>query len=214
MSKPFSENELYSQLASDRTWRVKELSDLKSAIKEADGPRQRVLLRALVAIAYAHWEGHVRLASEKYLTHVALRKLPLSALTRQFTRNAFLPQIKAAASHGFDERGELVDRILGAGELRFARVNADLISTRSNLNFSVFADICLICGIQPELFREEETFIDTILLKRRNSIAHGEETFVGIEELDSLSDRIVALMRRFGDELANLAALGRYRAES
>ena len=46
-------------------------------------------------------------------------------------------------------------------------------------------------------------FIDVILLKRRNSIAHGEETFVDSNELDTLIAEGVGPMRSFKDALQN-----------
>jgi len=54
--------------------------------------------------------------------------------------------------------------------------------------------------------------VDIFLLKRRNSIAHGEDTFVDIEDLDELANETIALMRAFSTELDNCAQLQSYRA--
>ncbi|MBC3943044.1 MAE_28990/MAE_18760 family HEPN-like nuclease [Sphingomonas albertensis] len=210
MSKPYSENELYDQLASDRTWRVKEISDLKNAIRTADTAGQRVLLRSLVAIAYAHWEGHIRYSSYKYLLHISLRKLPLASLEKQFLKNFFYSQFNSQAHSSLKAKGELIDKIMSSDAIRYARVNEDLINTKSNLNFETFSEICAVCGLDPGSFAEEENFVDVILLKRRNAIAHGEETFVDLDDLDDLSDRTIKLMRRFSDDLSNRATLKSY----
>ncbi len=74
MSKPFRDTDFSEQITMDRNWRLKEISDLKSAILRADDSLRRVLLRALTTVCYAHWEGYVRFAARKYLEHVALRK--------------------------------------------------------------------------------------------------------------------------------------------
>jgi len=60
MSKPRTKDDLYHQLESGRTWRLKEISDLKTITLRSDSAAQKVLLRAMVAICYAHWEGYVR----------------------------------------------------------------------------------------------------------------------------------------------------------
>jgi hypothetical protein len=91
MSKPYSEADFSAQITQDRSWRLKEISDLKTAILRADDNLRRVLLRALIAICYAHWEGYVRFAARKYLEHVALRKFQYGDLNRQFLRNTFSP---------------------------------------------------------------------------------------------------------------------------
>jgi hypothetical protein len=56
------------------------------------------------------------------------------------------------------------------------------------------------------------TFVNIFLLERRNAIAHGEDTFVGIEDLDELANGTVALIRTFGDLLENSIYLRRYRS--
>ena len=205
MSKPYLEADLSDQLAQDRNWRLKEISDLKSAARLADASLRTVLLRALVAICYAHWEGSVRFASRKFLEHIALKGLMYGKLDRQFLRNYFLPRLAtlARSRSSVSERCAIVDQILAATDVRFSRVNDEIINTRANLNFEVFADICLICGVPIAFFAAEETFINVVLLKRRNAIAHGEDTMIGIGDLDVLATQTISLMRGFGDALEN-----------
>lgn len=212
VSKPYSDEDLALQLSRDLTWRIKEISDLKSAVLLSDNIARPALLRALVTVAYAHWEGHIKFSAQKYLTHVAMRKLAYSSLARQFFRNDFLPKLAAIGQKNFKERGELVDAILDGGDRRFVHVNESLVNTKSNLNFEVLCDICRVCGTDPTIFVDYENFIDVILLKRRNSIAHGEDTFVGLEDLNSLTEQTIGLMRMFSNDLQAKAHLGHYRA--
>jgi MAE_28990/MAE_18760-like HEPN len=213
MSKPYSEDEFSAQITEDRSWRLKEISDLKNAIDRADEQLQQVLLRALITICYAHWEGYIRFAARKYLEHIALRKFQYAVLDRQFFRNYFLPRLSALSTSktSIAERCALIDDVLSFSDRRFSHVNEDLINTKANLSSDVFADICLVCGIPSEILLENRTFIDVVLLKRRNEIAHGEDTFVVVEDLDEITNKIVALMRQFGDLLENRIYLKEYR---
>ncbi|TFW10429.1 hypothetical protein E4K72_00945 [Oxalobacteraceae bacterium OM1] len=214
MSKPYSEANFSAQIIEDRNWRIKEISDLKLAIRRGDESLQRVLLRALVAICYAHWEGYVRFSAKKYLEHVALRRFQYAALDRQFFRNYFLPRLAALSTSktSIMERCALVDEILNASERRFTKVNDDLINTKANLNFDVFSDICLVCGVSAEQFADKSSFIDIFLLKRRNAIAHGEDTMVALDDLDTIAQDTIGLMRSFGDALENHVVLQTYKA--
>jgi len=213
MNRPYTEADFSAQIIDDRNWRIKEISDMKAAVVRGDENLQRVLLRALVAICYAHWEGYVRFAAKKYLEHIALRKFPYSKLDRQFFRNYFLPRMAALSTSKFSvsQRCALIDEILSSSGNRFSKVNEDLINTRANLNFEVLTDICLVCGIPIQRFTEKATFIDIVLLKRRNAIAHGEDTFVGINTLEELTSQAIELMRAFGDELENRVVLKTYK---
>lgn len=213
MSKPYTESDLSSQIIEDRNWRIKEISDLKAAIRRADSNLQKVLLRALVTICYAHWEGYVRFSARKYLEHVALRRLQFGELDRQFLRNYFLPRLAALSTtkSNIAFRCALIDEILDSSDRRFSKANDDLVNTKANLNSDVFTDICLVCGVPILRFADRTTFIDVVLLKRRNAIAHGEDTLVALDDLDEVSGGTIALMRAFGDELENRVVLKTYK---
>jgi hypothetical protein len=213
MSKPYTEEDFSVQITEDRSWRLKEISDLKTAVDRADDNLGRVLRRALVAICYAHWEGYVRFAARKYFEHIALRKFKYSELDRQFLRNYFMPRLAAlsASNKSLAERCALVDEILDASEERFSKVNEKLVETKANLNFDVFTDVCLVCSVQASMFADKEDFINLFLLKRRNEIAHGEDTFIAIEDLDELTNGTITIMRTFGDALENHVHLKDYR---
>jgi hypothetical protein len=214
MSKPYSDTDFSAQIIEDRSWRLREISDLKTAIIRADDNLRLVLLRAMVAICYAHWEGYVRFAARKYLEYIALRKFQYRDLDRQFLRNYFLPRLSALSNSKASvvERCALVDEILNSSERRFARVNEDLVNTKANLSFDVFSDICLVCSVPSQDFIDKAAFVDVFLLKRRNAIAHGEETFVKIEDLDELANDTVIMMRAFGDALENHVYLKDYKS--
>lgn len=213
MSKPYTEDDLSRQLQQDRTWRLKEISDLKSITKRSDEIAQIVLLRALIAICYAHWEGSVRFAARRFFEHVALKRLQYRELDPQFRRNYFLPRLAALSvtKTSLSERCALVDDILVSSDRRFSRAGHDLVNTRSNLTSEVFRDICLVCGIAFGQFEKEAHFIDVMLLKRRNEIAHGEDTRIGIEDLEDVTNRTLTLMRSFGNCIENRVYQREYR---
>jgi len=214
MSKPYSEADFSAQITEDRSWRIREISDLKAAINRGDANLRRVLLRGMITICYAHWEGYVRFAARKYLEHVALRKFQYRDLDRQFLRNYFLPRLATLSTSktSVAARCVLVDEILNSSERRFSRVNEGLVNTKANLSFEVFTDICLVSSVPTAAFADKREFIDAFLLRRRNSIAHGEDTFVAIEDLDDLTSETVAIMRSFGDALENNVYLKAYKS--
>ncbi|WP_083340686.1 MAE_28990/MAE_18760 family HEPN-like nuclease [Chromobacterium vaccinii] len=213
MSKPYTEEVLSDILDQDRTWRIKEISDLKTAALRADRILQKVLLRALIPICYAHWEGYVRFSARKYLEYVAIRKLQFGNLDRQFLRNHFLPRLAALSSSKSNifDRCNLIDEILNSTDIRFSKVNEDIVSTKANLKSEVLCEICLICGISFDRFADKKTFIDVFLLKRRNAIAHGEDVMIDVSDLNVLTNETISLMRLFSDALEDNAYQGRYK---
>ena len=205
MSKAYLESQLAEQLDSDLTWRLRELSDLKSAISNSQKNARSVLLRSLVTMIYAHWEGHVRYCAIKYFEHVTIRKHLYNQLERQLYINAFLSRIDALylSRASIVEGCRLVSQILDSSGDRFSYINPSLVDTRSNLSFAVVNDMCMICAIDSSYFEERQTFIDKILLKRRNAIAHGEELVVNSDDMDELIENGIGLMRAFKDLIQN-----------
>lgn len=213
MTRPRTPELLGEFLGSDRVWRIRELSDLKSAIRRSDRIGRRVLLRALVTIAYAHWEGYVRSAAKGYLEFVATRNLRYEALHPQFLRNHFIPRLATlyGAKKNFGDSCKIVDEILAGASLQFGKVDESIVSTRSNLSTAVMRDICLVCGVDSTPYDSLASFIDKILLDRRNAIAHGENAFIDDGQIDEIVETTVTLMRSFGDQLENAAVTSAYR---
>lgn len=205
MSKPYNEATLSDQLDSDLNWRRKELSDLKLAIKSADTLARPVLLRALVTIAYAHWEGYVRTCANKYFQYITIRKKTFKDLEIQLYKNSFLNRLEALfqSKASIESRCELIKEILQSENQRFSFINPSLIDTKSNLNTDVVRDICMICGIDYTPFEDKRSFIDIFILKRRNAIAHGQSEIISDLDVDTIIDDMLGLMRTFKDQIEN-----------
>jgi hypothetical protein len=214
MTKPYTQQELSDQFDSDLIWRRKELSDMKAAIKTADATSKSVLLRALITMCYAHWEGYVRVCANAYFEHITLRKLQFSTLERQLYLNSFLVRLDTMnrTRLSIDARCKLVNDILGGTGARFGYLHPDLIDTKSNLSADVIKDICLICGIDSTHFEDRRPFIDIIVLKRRNAIAHGRQEYIKEADIDDLVAGTLALMKHFSSLLENKIYMKTYLA--
>jgi hypothetical protein len=72
--------------------------------------------------------------------------------------------------------------------------------------------ICAVCGVDPQPYLDNSDYIDDKLLKRRNAIAHGEDIFVPVDDLKSITDPAIDLMRCFGNALENALVMKKYLA--
>jgi hypothetical protein len=214
MSKPYTEQILSDQFDADLVWRRKELSDIKSAVRLADAQAKHALLRALITMCYAHWEGFVRTCANKYFEYLALRRLPYAAFERQIYVNSFLTRLDALrkSGSGVEQRCKLVNDILDGATGRFGFLNPTLIDTKSNLSTDTINDICLICAVDSAYFESKRPFIDVIVLKRRNAIAHGQQEFIQESDIDPLVGETLALMVHFRTLLENKIYTRAYRA--
>jgi hypothetical protein len=214
MSKTYTQQDLSDQFDSDLIWRRKELSDIKATIRRADAASKPVLLRALITMSYAHWEGYVRVCANRYFEYLMLRKLQYSALERQIYVNSFLGRLDTMNKTrlGIEARCKLVNDILDSTGDRFEYIQPDLIDTRSNLSADAIKDICLICGVDGAYFEDRRSFIDIFVLRRRNAIAHGQLEYISEADIDGFVADTLALMQHFRSLLENKVCMRTYLA--
>lgn len=86
----------------------------------------------------------------------------------------------------------------------FDTMGKRFINTNSNLNYSMFEEIMSIIGIENRYTLLKE-YIDGVLLKNRNSIAHGERITLNREEFMDVVDRVNNIMINYKDEILDSA---------
>src|SRR5215471_17572405 len=199
-------------ITSDLTWRIREISDIRSTAATASLPR--AILRASVPLMYAHWEGHVSVVSRAYLDFLALRRLRYSNLTQSFRLNAFFATIRrmTQARASYLEQVAFLSNVVDSGESQLRTVDGDILSTRSNLNSAVLQDLCCFLSLDIAQFESDFDFLDKILLYRRNNIAHGQFIEIDIDTLRDMSERVIEMMRKFNNLVDNEVNLQGYRA--
>lgn len=204
--------ELSDRLASDLIWRKKELTVLSKLATTATPDREAVLVRSLVAILYAHWEGFLRTAGDSYLEYLRRRRLKYSDLTTNFVALGLQARVREAASRtNLEELMQLFDAFRNGLEQR-SRLPKLSVDAESNLSSRVLKDMTTSLGINYEAFELKKVLIDERLLRNRNHVAHGD--FLEVDAADALvlKDEIVGLMELFRDEIENAVAQTRYRA--
>jgi hypothetical protein len=206
-------DEFSHMITSDLTWRIREISDLRTAIRRMDAAFRPSVLRAGVPLIYAHWEGHVIVVARAYVDFLAIRRPAYGAIKAGFRLNEFFAELKSLrhTELNYRQKIDLIMRIAASETTQFRRVNPEVISSRSNLNSDVLQDLCYYLSIDAENFRDDFDFIDSILLHRRNNIAHGQFININEDSLVEMSDRVIKIMRMFNNAIENDVILGDYR---
>lgn len=210
---PRTLEELSDHLSRDIAWRKRELSSLKRNIAlSKDDLAQRLLLRAGVAVLYAHWEGFVKEASGAYLDFVSRRRLTYDQLAINFVALDIKRQIDAAAQNDDQEARIEIVRFLTTSRSSKRSTLPREMDTRSNLNSKILKGIILMLGLDYSFFKDNEHLIDLKLLEMRNKIAHGNYLLVDTESFAELQVKTLAMMEDFRNQIDNAAVLEAYKA--
>lgn len=73
--------EFDDELDSDMSWRKKEISVLYMLAQKKD---DEVLLKSLILLIYAHWEGFIKRSSKIYLKYISDKNIKIDRLENNF----------------------------------------------------------------------------------------------------------------------------------
>ncbi|MFG6441418.1 MAE_28990/MAE_18760 family HEPN-like nuclease [Roseateles sp. LKC17W] len=205
-------SDLIDRIAQDLIWRRKELTDLKALIHESEGEiRSRVVIRAAVALLYAHWEGFVKKASSYYLEFVASHRLPYAQLAPNFVGIKLRTMFNTlGASNKISAGNEIADFFCTNINQQSNIPYKSAVDTKSNLSSTVLLDILEALGLDKAPFATRLAFIDTNLVNPRNHIAHGEDVGLTMDEYLELHTAVIALIETYRNEVENSSVLRRY----
>lgn len=202
-----SGQQLFDHLDRQMSWRSKEIYELTSAVKRAEGRNVNVHVRCGVALLYAHWEGFIKDSANSYVNYLSHRADASNSLIPSLIALSLRAKFSEASS---SSRAKvvvpmvkyLIDNLGSPVDLPRARG----ISTESNLSSAVFENIAGWIGLNTERYSARYPIIDDVLLPSRNGIAHGEHLVVSKERYLSLVEEVALLMRMFKIDIENSVA--------
>lgn len=225
-------NILDSLLIEDLTWRKLEVSEL---ITLAEMEEKNVLLKSIILLLYAHWEGYVKKSSKTYLKYVSENRNIVSDLTDNFKYVALKGLSKEVynSSNSLNLSNEIkfvlkleeintktIDQILRI-DLENEREKT-IVETHDNLTPDVFKKIIDILGLTYlDGYELKKLHIDNKLVTYRNSIGHGNRKLsnnqdfqLEINKLKELKEIIFTIIENFREDIFQYAKEQYYLKEN
>lgn len=200
--------EFETTLDEDLSWRRREFTTLKFMIKESRLHQKEVLLRAAIALLYAHWEGHIKHCSLVYLTLLNTLGVNYCDMTENFLQLSLSEKFKKGFSiKKFSSQKEIYQYLTAEQKTRFSVSENIVIDTESNLKYEVVFNILEQLGLDSSIFELKENFINSKLLKCRNAIAHGDRIDSSILEdtYQELEEELLSMIETFQNSIRNAA---------
>lgn len=184
------------QLEDDLDWRQAELASLKSqVIKATNGSvMHQVLLRAMWALLYAHYEGFCKFAWDLYLDELKNSGVKRKECKDEIARLSLQKQFKELKG---DLSLENLWKFTQTGLKSLLEENIDFqikLETESNLYPNILREnslqVCLDCTLVEQYQIELRT-----LVRRRNEIAHGQKMIIkDLKEYQKYEDAALEVM--------------------
>lgn len=197
-------------------WRKRELTSFRAAVESArlNPLTQAALLRAGVALLYAHWEGFVKQAGSYYLEFVSDQRLKASELRSNFIAIKLKSEFEGMCkSEKASVALKLVDFFRNNMESRLHIPTKGVVDTKSNLSSTVLKDITWSLGLSMSPYETKCKLIDSSLVAQRNHIAHGNHIEIRLEDYLLLHDEVIGLISEFSNQVQNAASVGEFKLE-
>lgn len=207
-------NDLQDSIDAEMAWRKHELSAIRENVASARKSAKDTAIRAGIALLYAHWEGAIKNIATFYLEYVAMLKLPYGEIKPNFLAITLKYNLKMfEESNKSSIHTRIVSEVINSRDVKSAIPVDGIIKTNSNLNSEIFVEIMATIGLDCSAYESSFKLIDSILLDKRNKVAHGER----IESLDldetryyEIHEKIRNLILQFADQVSNAACLKQY----
>ena len=204
-------------LDEDLSWRKVEISSLVFIAKSSN---EEVILKSIILLLYAHWEGYIKKNSKLYIKHISEKKIKLVELCSNFKavalKNNISRCIESKDSLTLANEISFINKYIKLDSKQFSiDINLDndfekeIIDTESNLKPKVFKNIISILGLNYKKAVEiREHYINSHLLANRNLIGHGSkyenvtnDFSLTLKDVEKLKDIIFSIIDNFRDEL-------------
>jgi hypothetical protein len=193
MTEPRTIALLYEAIEKEWTWRIMELSNYKSNVltQNKNNKVQEPLIRAGVALIYAHWEGFIKKGADLYYEFVSYQDCKICELSDCFVSIALRGELEQWQNSKRLTLHNSIIKTFFEEQNKKANFSSTSPIKTSNLRYHIFEDVCLMIGVNIDAFHQryfardfdrniEKTIND--LVEKRNSIAHGE--YLSIREQD------------------------------
>ena len=208
-----AEDDFCYQLEEDKTWRIRELSEIVRACNDLTGVRRDALMRAAVPVLYAHWEGYFVFCANLYLNFVAEKRIKIDVLRDEFWALTIRRRYKYQQMNSDVRFNSFLLNLRNEGERVFKKGIFERINGMSNLKSDVLKWCCMQVGIAVDSFESYFEFLDEKLIARRNFIAHGEFMRVELSMISEYRDNVIDMMRITESEFENAVISATYLLE-
>jgi hypothetical protein len=178
-------------------WRVTELALIKKIyLKLQTDEEKRFFLQSSIPTVYAIWEGFVKKILKSLLQFLDIKEIPPENISEELLVWSLTDKLKALRdSKDFKKKiknSQLLIQQL-RNEVKFSKFEID---TKSNLNDKVLKELCGNFGLFDIniFFTEDELNKLKELIKKRNSISHGDETAISLNLIQEYIVLVTKLM--------------------
>ncbi|RQW71838.1 hypothetical protein EBB56_05320 [Halomonas sp. YLB-10] len=171
-----------------RLRRAKELSELKVRMTEAGKfSNYGVHSKAVIVLAYAHWEGFYNECVRHFIDSLESHNKKVREVSWSMLVGVLKPNLQKLRdrNHSSEAESQFVDGLRATMDKGFSEFDANVVMSRSNLDFKKLKQNFDILGFDLVPFQKFRIRIDKELVGWRHSVAHGDDPDLSSVDLEN-----------------------------
>lgn len=194
------------EINDSNVWRDGEFAKFKVNALEIE---DSLWFRMCVPMIYAHWEGYVSSSLKILIDHLNKLNLTPSDISSKLVVIGLGDTYKTlSGKQSFEQRIKFTNNFKELFE-KVIKFNKK-VDTKSNLRSSVLEELCTMFDFDYSKFKDCTSVIDR-LVNVRNSIAHGENSYVlTADNIQLYIDNVNTAMDLFLNEINNFLSEEKY----
>lgn len=167
----------FADIDSNRLRRAKELSEIGSRIGgQVTGSFYGVPAKAVIVLAYSHWEGFYNECIAIYLDHLKAAGARVTDVRWSMLVGLLRPQLQRLRdkNHSVEAELDFVEALQGTLREDFIGFDHSVVASKSNLDFHKLTHNFRVLGFDIRRFQKWRLRIDRELVGWRHSVAHGD----------------------------------------
>jgi hypothetical protein len=192
-------DDFFDDIDGNRTRRARELSDIKLRLGSGGSDIES---KALVVLAYAHWEGFYNDCTRAYLSFLRTANAQVSSVSWPLLAGALSSEIDRMRdrNHSMEARIDFIQSIQAALTCDFGGYDDKSIMARSNLDFAKLSLNWRLMSFELSPFQAYRLRIDKELVGWRHQVAHGDSPDLTRMDAGAHIDLVTTLQLMVADQ--------------
>lgn len=199
-------DDFFDEIDQARFRRVKELSEVKRAFgRMSDGDVYGVASKAVVVLAYAHWEGFYNECVRSYIRLLIDKGGKIRDSNWQLMVSALHSDLESMKdrNHSLDARLAFVENLKTKLDCGFDAIDPAIVEARSNLDFARLSQNYLLLSFDVSTMQRYRNRLDKELVGWRHAVAHGDSPDLSSMDVEAHIDFAASLLMIISDRFQN-----------
>lgn len=193
---------IFDGIDAERSRRARELAELKSLFAQVTNDPFGITSKAVVVLAYAHWEGFYNSCVQAYIQFLRAKNASVSNLDWMLVVGIISDDLKRLRdrNHSADSRADFVGALQDKLAAQFSVFDMSVVEARSNLNFERLSGNYRVLHFDISGFTKWRNQIDKELVGWRHAVAHGSSPNLSAMDISDHVDFTNSLLLALADQ--------------